>query len=50
MQGYERNYFITAFPQLKINFKTLIENHYSFDVFNSKEVKREFLEPDLMTF
>lgn len=42
--------FIEEFPQLKNNFKTLIESHYSFDVFNSLKAKAEFLEPDLLPF
>ena len=42
--------FIEEFPQLKNNFKALIECHYSFDVFNSLKAKAEFLEPDLLPF
>ena len=42
--------FIKEFPQLKNNFKALIESHYSFDVFNSLKAKTEFLEPDLQPF
>lgn len=42
--------FITAYPQLRNNFKSLIESHYSFNVFNSEKAKREYLEPDLQSF
>ncbi|MCG8331103.1 MAG: hypothetical protein MI974_25645 [Chitinophagales bacterium] len=42
--------FITVFPQLKDDFKSLITSHYSFDIFNSEEAKATFLEPDLEPF
>lgn len=42
--------FIVEFPQLKNNFKQLIESHYSFDIFNSEKAKTRFLEPDLLAF
>lgn len=42
--------FIIENPQLKTNFKGLIEKHYSFDVFKSIKAKIEFLEPDLLPF
>lgn len=42
--------FIVEFPQLKSNFKQLIDSHYSFDIFNSEKAKTEFLAPDLLTF
>ncbi|WP_108808555.1 hypothetical protein [Aquimarina spinulae] len=42
--------FIVEFPQLKTNFKQLIDNHYSFDIFNSEKAKTEFLAPDILTF
>ena len=42
--------FIVEFPQLKTNFKQLIDSHYSFDIFNSEKAKTEFLEPDVLTF
>lgn len=42
--------FILEFPQLKNNFKELIFSHYSFDIFNLKQAKIEFLEPDLIPF
>ena len=42
--------FITEFPQLKKDFKTLIDRHYSFNIFNSQKAKIEFLKPDLLPF
>ena len=39
--------FTKEFPQLKSNFKELVQSHYSFDVFQSERAKREYLEPDL---
>ena len=42
--------FIKEFPQLKDNFRELIENHYSFDIFNSVIAKKEYLEPDVLFF
>lgn len=42
--------FMTEFPRLKYNFKELMDYHYSFDIYNSKKAKMEFLEPDLVPF
>ncbi|MAX79885.1 MAG: hypothetical protein CL843_06895 [Crocinitomicaceae bacterium] len=42
--------FITEFPQLKHNFKGLIEAHYSFDVYTSAKAKATYLSPDLLPF
>ena len=42
--------FIDEFPRLKTNFKDLLAAHYNVDVFNSKEAKSNFLEPDLLPF
>lgn len=42
--------FIEEFPQLKFEFKRLMECHYGFDIFNSQEAKNTFLEPDLIPF
>ena len=42
--------FIDAYPELKTDFKTLISSHYSFDVFNSEQAKKTFIEPDLQSF
>ncbi len=42
--------FILEFPQLKNEFRALIASHYSFDVFNSRIAKEEFIAPDLSPF
>ncbi|NNK76184.1 MAG: hypothetical protein HKP42_08980 [Maribacter sp.] len=42
--------FIAEFPQLKFEFKRLMQCHYGFDIFNSKKAKITFLEPDLLPF
>jgi hypothetical protein len=42
--------FINTNPQLKNNFRALIQTHYSQDVFNQAAAKREFLQPDLSPF
>lgn len=42
--------FIKEFPELKSNFKELIQKHYSFDVFSSIKAKKEFIEPDAIPF
>lgn len=42
--------FIFEFPRLKYNFKELLGQHYRVDIFNSKEAKAKFLEPDLLPF
>lgn len=42
--------FILEFPDLKNNFKGLIEHHYSYDIFKSVKAKKEYLEPDIMPF
>jgi len=42
--------FISEFPQLKYEFKTLIQTHYSLDIFNDVSAKRKFLRPDLLPF
>ena len=44
------NDFILEFPRLRNNFKELMSLHYSIDVFNSKQAKAEYLEPDLLFF
>ena len=40
--------FINEFPQLKFEFKELVNTHYSFNIFNSAKAKTEFLKPDLL--
>lgn len=42
--------FIVEFPRLKYNFRDLMNAHYGFDIFKSKQAKRRFLEPDLLPF
>jgi len=42
--------FILEFPRLKYNFKELMACHYGFDIYNSDQAKRAFLEPDLIPF
>ncbi|TJY34087.1 hypothetical protein [Pontimicrobium aquaticum] len=42
--------FITEFPRLKTNFKELLAQHYSIDIFNSNIAKSSFLEPNLKPF
>ena len=42
--------FIMEFPQLEKNFKGLINQHYTIDVFNSEFAKKEFIEPDLLPY
>ncbi|SNZ00353.1 hypothetical protein [Flagellimonas pacifica] len=42
--------FMNEFPQLKNNFKRLMDCHYGFDIYNSDKAKTEFLEPDLLPF
>ena len=42
--------FITEFPQLKTDFKGLIQAHYSFDIFRNEAAKKTYLPPDLLAF
>ncbi len=42
--------FIHEFPRLKTSFKELIQQHYSFDIFQNEMSKEKFLEPDLIPF
>jgi hypothetical protein len=41
---------IKEFPRLKYKFKSLLDSHYSFDIYNAELPKKEFLEPDLHPF
>ncbi len=41
---------IATFPRLKTGFKSLMEAHYSFEIFNNEQAKKEFLAPDLVPF
>lgn len=42
--------FIMEFPQLKSNFRGLMEAHYAIDIFTLPQARVEFLEPDLLPF
>lgn len=42
--------FILEFPRLKTNFKDLLDAHYGFDIYYSKEAKKYYLAPDLLPF
>lgn len=42
--------FIMEFPQLKFNFRGLMEAHYAIDIFTLPQARVEFLEPDLLPF
>lgn len=42
--------FVIEFPQLKDNFKGLINSHYSFDIFKSIKAKNEYLKPNVIPF
>ena len=47
---YDFQDFINDFPQLKTNFKQVLQTHYSGDIFTSKEAKKNILQPDLVPF
>ena len=42
--------FIHENPRLLTNFKELLKEHYSFNIFSDKEAKRKFIAPDLAPF
>lgn len=42
--------FITNNEKLKTNFRDIIAQHYGFDIFQSLEAKKRYLEPDLLEF
>lgn len=42
--------FSLEFPQLKYQFKDLIQSHYSINIFTSEEAKQSFIAPDLVSF
>lgn len=42
--------FINENPELKTNFKELINSHYSFNIFASQKAKSNYIEPDLCPF
>ena len=39
--------FIKEFPQLKTDFKQLINSHYSFNIFDSEKAKKDYIAPDI---
>ncbi|SDB43236.1 hypothetical protein SAMN03097699_1302 [Flavobacteriaceae bacterium MAR_2010_188] len=42
--------FIREYPRLKTDFKSLMDSHYSDEIYNMEEAKRVFIEPDLLAF
>lgn len=38
------------FPRLTTNFKDVLGQHYSFNVFSDSRAKKEFILPDLLSF
>jgi N-formylglutamate deformylase len=42
--------FLKEFPQLKNNFKELINSHYNIDIFNSASAKTEYIAPNKILF
>jgi hypothetical protein len=42
--------FIAEFPQLKNNFKALMDTHYKIDIYHSPKARLEYIEPDLAPF
>lgn len=42
--------FMDEFPRLKSNFKDLLNQHYSFNVFKSEKARQTFVQPDLLAF
>lgn len=42
--------FINRFPQLKTEFKALLDSHYSIDIFQSAEARQHFQQPDMEPF
>ena len=42
--------FIAEFPQLKNQFKELMQTHYETNIFTSPKAKTEFIEPDRVPF
>ena len=38
------------FPRLSANFKDILRQHYSFNVFSNPRAKKDFILPDLLSF
>lgn len=49
-QATDFNNLLIEFPRLKSDFVGLIQNHYELDIFNSEKAKKNYLEPDLVSF
>lgn len=42
--------FLKEFPRLKDSFIELIRAHYSFDIFQDDNAKKNYIEPDILPF
>ena len=42
--------FIDEFPRIKVDFKSLIDSHYSHELIQSPSARSEFLRPDLLEY
>lgn len=42
--------FIKESPILLTDFKALINSHYSYDIFQSEEARKEYIEPNISPF
>ena len=42
--------FIQEFPRLKSDFKSLMSQHYGYDIYKSQEARLSFVGPDLLPF
>lgn len=42
--------FIAEFPQLKYEFRYLIQTHYRLELITSEEARNSYVEPDLLAF
>jgi hypothetical protein len=42
--------YIEQYPNLKSNFRSLLEEHYSVYIFSSQEAKRNYIKPDINEF
>lgn len=41
---------LEEFPRLKTNFTDLIRSHYKINIFTEKKARKEYVEPDLLSF
>jgi hypothetical protein len=44
------NELIEDHPELMTDFRSMIQSHYSMDIFNSPEARAQYLEPDIQDF